>query len=77
MYLIIVTWHQMMSFDFVIQLSHRPIGPLGVLCHPDQHHTMVSSPLQSKLFDKRAIKNTQKERSIYHVVTVIKILQKG
>ncbi len=67
----------MVSFDFVIQLTPRLIGPRGVLCHPDQHGAMVSSPLQSKPFGKGAMKIFTREGSIYCVVTAVKILQQG
>ena len=60
MYWIIVTCNQMMSFDFVIQLTCRLIGPRGVLCHPDQHGAMVSSSLQSKSFGQEATMNIHK-----------------
>ena len=37
----IATCNQMMSFDFVIQLTPRLAGPRSVLCHPDQHGAML------------------------------------
>ncbi len=49
-----------MSFDFVIQLTHRLIGPRGVLCHPDQQSAMVSSLLQSKPVGKGEMKKIHK-----------------
>ena len=63
-YWIIVTCNQMMSFDFVIQWTHRLIAPRGVLCHPDQHIAMNSSPLQSMPFGKRAMKDICKKETI-------------
>ena len=77
MYWIIATCNQMMSFNFVIQLTHRLVGPRGVLCHPDWHGVMVSPPPWSKLFDKGAMKNIHKEQFIYHEVTAGKIVQQG
>ncbi len=60
MYWIIATCNQMMSFNFVIQLTHRLVGPRGVLCHPDWHGAMVSFPLQSNPFGKGTMKNVHK-----------------
>ena len=67
----------MMSFDFVIQLTHRLNGPRSVLCRPDRHGAMVSSPLQSKPFVKGAMKIIHRHGSIYCVVTAVEIVQQG
>ena len=58
------TCNQMMSFDFVIQLTPELIGPRSVVCHPDQHSVMVFSPPWSKPVGKGAMKNIHK-RGIY------------